>query len=72
MIPPWPNPVLTEIHLNISGRENFRVEIADIFGQTLICKENQNTINLTGLNPGLYILTIRQGVNISVHKIIKN
>jgi hypothetical protein len=74
----FPNPVSSELKLNISecGLENIEVEIYDLRGVLILEKNNQQvsgnfvTINLQELKAGIYFLKLKDGNRFFSQKII--
>jgi len=67
----YPNPATHSI--NISGNMISEVRIYNNIGQLILIQHNTNTINVTGLQNGIYILSIEISTgNITYKKIIIN
>jgi hypothetical protein len=56
----YPNPAKSELNVNISQNEISEVSISNLLGQVLIIIKNTNTINISDLPNGVYIITITQ------------
>jgi hypothetical protein len=67
----YPNPANTEISINLPSAANMQIEILDILGKAMVRVCDQNKIDISALNDGLYILTVKQGENIYIGKFIK-
>lgn len=65
----YPNPV-TDI-LKISCETEFIVKIRNIQGAQVLQSENQNEIDLSGLDAGVYIIEIKTGGGTLTKKIVK-
>lgn len=65
----YPNP--TNGLLNIETKKDFELELYSTSGSLLIKTKNKNSIDLSNLNNGLYILTIKIDGNVLTNKIIK-
>ncbi len=71
-IPVYPNPVINELNINIDNDiANWKVEIMDITGKTLICKNNTRNLYLNGLEAGIYFLKINYLDEYLIKRIIK-
>jgi hypothetical protein len=73
----YPNPVKDQLHLLLAKGKSCKIEITDVNGQ-LIRSEQLETangglqsINVTNLEAGLYIITIKGDTNNSYFKFIK-
>ena len=69
----YPNPV-TEEFLYIQSQEDLKVEIFDILGKRVMTsdiKENFNSINIRGLNNGVYLVKIKSSDGVLTKKLIK-
>ncbi|NHM07199.1 T9SS type A sorting domain-containing protein [Flavobacterium sp. CYK-4] len=66
-----PNPATTEIHLTkLSGE--FEVRIHSLLGQLVLQKNNANTIDVSDLAVGVYLVTVKKGEQSATQKFIKN
>ena len=65
-----PNPTadFLDIH-GLTGPAAY--QLSDALGRILLTGEYADTLDLRGLPPGVYVLTLRQGGRTSTHKIIK-
>lgn len=70
----YPNPCVNEISIDYGNKVPQHIEIYDALGNLLLKQESANTkINMSGLEPGIYILKITDSHNnISQVKIIKD
>ena len=68
----YPNPSDNNIHIANLSDENFDVEIENLLGAIVLKKSNQNTIDISHLHKGIYMITITQGAKIYTKKLIKN
>lgn len=67
----YPNPVRSEIHIGLSSADKYQITVTDLQGKTLLQKNNQSMIDLSGLENGIYLLTIRKGGLSQTQKILK-
>ena len=67
----YPNPAKTELNLSISQNEINELSISNLLGQVLMTLKNKNSIDVSNLASGIYILTITQGQNKNTQKFIK-
>jgi polygalacturonase len=70
----FPNPVLTELNINIHGSKIKNVEVINCFGLKLISKNfsgEKVSINMSGLSSGIYVIEITDGENWISRKIVK-
>src|SRR5690606_36547733 len=70
----YPNPFSTNITLELNINTDYSYAIVDMNGKTLIeetSSSNNNTINTTNLEKGIYFLKIIANKQVSTHKIIK-
>jgi hypothetical protein len=73
----FPNPASDNFTIGISGSDNtFTFNITDILGQTILTSEitenNEQIINSTGWNKGVYFINIYSGEKLeAIKKIIK-
>lgn len=69
----YPNPAKNILHIEMPNQsKDFSVEITDMTGKLVLKTENQNEINISGIDSGNYIATISfKGEKISKKIIIK-
>jgi gluconolactonase len=70
----YPNPVQNELHINLEGNKGM-LEINDISGKSLIQKEileNNASIDVSGLNQGIYLVKVLLDKQILTGKFVKN
>lgn len=77
MLNAYPNPVTNTITLVYSGSDNIaKYSLMDIMGKTMLIgelrKTNTQSVDLTKLKPGLYILNVIDSNNTYSTKVIKN
>ncbi|PZF74581.1 T9SS type A sorting domain-containing protein [Taibaiella soli] len=69
----YPNPANNELHLSLPANlQNIKCHISDITGRTMLQQEissSKNTIDVSTLAAGLYILTMNNGNEMSYQKI---
>jgi len=58
----YPNPASTVLHLK-GITDNSSIEFTDVYGHTLISHSHAGTVDVSHLNPGLYILRVRNNKN---------
>jgi hypothetical protein len=63
----YPNPATKILYLT---SPDLNVEIYDLKGRLLLNKENQNEIDLTGINTGLYVIRIRKNNDVISRKLL--
>ncbi|HEY9082167.1 MAG TPA: T9SS type A sorting domain-containing protein [Vicingaceae bacterium] len=70
----YPNPFSTNLTLELNINTDYSYTIVDMNGKTLFketTSPNNNTINTTNLEKGIYFLKIIANKQVSTHKIIK-
>jgi hypothetical protein len=67
----YPNPARTQLNLNIPQNEIDEVSISNLYGQVLINMKYKNTIDISSLTSGIYIITVTQRQNKYTQKFIK-
>ena len=70
-----PNPVNNILHISLLGNECIEIRLCDHTGKTVCRKssnENQNSIDMTGLSNGLYILKVNTINGQFTRKVIKH
>lgn len=65
----FPNPTMDFI--NISSGENFDCILRDRLGRIVVREINTNNLDLSSLDAGLYLLTVKKGSTTVTHKIWK-
>jgi len=71
----FPNPAHGEVYLRQAEGKTTRVEIFATNGllcRSLECKGTNNTINLSGLENGMYVVRMENNDGVTYHKMIKN
>jgi hypothetical protein len=66
-----PNPATNSIAIANITSENYTVEIFNVIGNTVIKVANQNTIDISKLTSGIYMVLVRQGNQTQIQKLIK-
>lgn len=66
-----PNPAINSIYISNLRDENYLVEIFNMIGNSVLKASNQNTIDISKLNSGVYFVSIRQGHQTQIQKLIK-
>jgi len=66
----FPNPStgLVNINAGVLGSENYNVTITDMFGKILLNTKNVNTVDMSELSNGLYIVSLTSESGITVTK----
>lgn len=54
----FPNPVTSELMIHSTTFINSNVQVLDVFGKIVLEARNQNVIDVSGLNAGIYFLKI--------------
>jgi hypothetical protein len=67
----FPNPATTQLYFSVSQIDVTEVYISNLQGQVLINAKNKNTIDISGLTKGIYIVTFTQGQYTDTQKLIK-
>ena len=67
-----PNPAINSIYISNLHDENYLVEIFNMIGNSVLKSSNQSTIDISKLNSGVYFVSIRQGNQTKIQKLIKN
>ncbi|MBL7933348.1 MAG: zinc-dependent metalloprotease [Bacteroidia bacterium] len=76
----WPNPFSDQINFaadNLDSKSSTRVLVLDMLGRTVIEKnysgrsELKETLDLNGLNSGVYFITLSNNGSKSVHRLVK-
>jgi CubicO group peptidase (beta-lactamase class C family) len=65
-----PNPATNTIYISTSSSENFTVELFDLIGKSVLKSSNQNTIDISSVLPGNYIVKVHQGNQSQTQKLI--
>jgi Beta-lactamase/Secretion system C-terminal sorting domain len=68
----YPNPSESSIHIDNLTDESYDVKITTLLGKVLIQNYNNNTIDISNLSKGIYILIAKQGERTLTKKLIKN
>jgi len=67
----FPNPANSILNIDIPSEDSFEFEIIDLFGKTILTIRNQNKIDVSNLEKGIYIIKIIQGENYYIQKFVK-
>ncbi len=67
----FPNPAKSVLTVSVSYDENYTIVVRDILGHNLIISENLNTIDVSDLSQGIYIVDVIQGKEMVSEKFIK-
>ncbi|MBL0013308.1 MAG: T9SS type A sorting domain-containing protein [Flavobacterium sp.] len=66
-----PNPATNSIAISNITSENYTVEIFSVIGNSVLRVANQNSIDISKLAPGVYMVLVRQGNQTQIQKLIK-
>ena len=66
-----PNPATNSITIQNIRSENYECEIFNIIGNSVMKGSNQNAIDISKLTAGVYIVSVRQGNQTQIQKLIK-
>lgn len=67
----YPNPAKDYLNVELpKDIKNFKLEITDLAGRTVLNKENETKINVSGLSNGVYVCTVKANDKTAVRKII--
>ncbi len=66
-----PNPATNSITVTNIMSENYECEIFNIIGNSVMKVSNQNTIDISKLAAGVYMVLVRQGNQTQIQKLIK-
>nr|WP_245405030.1 M28 family peptidase [Chryseobacterium sp. SSA4.19] len=67
----YPNPAKDILNIELpESIKNFKLDISDLNGRLLIRKENETTINVSGLTNGAYLCTVNANGTKAVRKIV--
>ena len=67
----YPNPAKDYLNIELPKEvKNFKLEITDLAGRTILNHDNQTKINVSGLINGTYLCTIKANDKTAVRKII--
>jgi hypothetical protein len=68
----YPNPVSDILYINIEeGIGDYRVDVLDMTGQQMMRFKNENSIDMSSLAPGAYMLRVSSDKGIHAKRIIK-
>jgi hypothetical protein len=68
----FPNPAASIIQISNLSNEEFEIQITSILGKVLVQESNSDTIDVSNLARGIYLVTIHQGDRTLTQKLIKN
>ena len=66
-----PNPATNSISISNITSENYTVEIFNVIGNAVLKVANQNSIDISKLASGVYMVLVRQGNQNQLQKLIK-
>jgi uncharacterized repeat protein (TIGR01451 family) len=66
-----PNPAHAEVNIVFSSKDKFEIEIVNALGETLIKKENQKRVDVSGLAKGIYFVKVFYRNNFATEKFVK-
>ena len=69
----YPNPVKTELHIDVGGMNDIKVKIFNVLGHLVYYKKtlSTKTINLSSLKKGVYVLALQSANQQQTFKLIK-
>jgi len=67
----FPNPATNEIKIEFPFLKDFKIEIINTYGETVVLTHNQKTINISELKSGIYFIKLISENIIRTQKIIK-
>ena len=67
-----PNPANSMIQISNLSNEEFEIQITSMLGKVLIQEKYSDTIDVSNLSQGMYLVTVHQGERTSTQKLIKN
>jgi hypothetical protein len=71
----YPNPVVDKVMVEYSGNEDLKVAVCSVVGDVVLQKvlsDKSNTIDLSSLPKGIYLIKYTNGLGASCQKLIKN
>ena len=68
----FPNPSSSFVFIRGTDHANLKIVVFDITGKKVTNKITNNKIDISLLEKGVYFVNISNGINTSLHKIIKN
>jgi hypothetical protein len=68
----FPNPAASIIQISNLSNEEFEIQITSMLGKVLVQESNSDTIDVSNLARGIYLVTIHQGDRTLTQKLIKN
>ncbi|MFZ4476610.1 MAG: T9SS type A sorting domain-containing protein [Saprospiraceae bacterium] len=66
----FPNPTTTELNISFPSTNNFKIEIINTIGVTVLESQNQNKIDVSQLSKGVYFIKAVDNKTIYTQKII--
>jgi hypothetical protein len=70
MINIYPNPTIDYVNISSPTKIQY-IELFNLYGRKIIKKQNVNTLNISSLNPGIYLVRIYTNQQWVLRKIIK-
>lgn len=67
----FPNPAQSEIHIALSSKENFEIEIMNAIGKSIIKTRNQKDIDISALSNGVYLIKVFTAEQVTMLKFVK-
>ena len=67
-----PNPATNYISISNIASKNYTIEIFDVIGNAVLKVANQNSIDISKLAAGVYMVLVLQGNQTQIQKLIKN
>ncbi len=67
----YPNPSGNQIRINVLKNEPFEIEMVNALGTSVLKRQNENRLDISGLAAGVYFVNIRQGNSNLTKKLLK-
>lgn len=67
----FPNPSNSEINIDFPLSENTLIEISNTMGDIVIKDQNKNKMDISNLSNGIYFISVKQGQQSYIQKLIK-
>jgi hypothetical protein len=70
----FPNPATDKLHVNLNGESILDLSLTDLSGKLILQKStisNENTLNISEIPAGIYILSVKGSTGTSRYQIIK-
>ena len=67
----YPNPVTSELNIQLSVNKIFEIEIINSLGNTIIKTKNVNNIDVSALSNGIYFIMLKNKDDLFIQRFIK-